>query len=192
MSPMRMNPSGKWLDFTRLGRDEARLAVVDGVLLSLACMAAYWAETHLLAQIGSVSRPDDLLGGMWAAIAAIFVFRDSYQHSVTAAVSRISATLASFVLCLIYLSFLPFHIWGLALVAGASSLVVTLLGRANDAITAAITSTVIMVVVAVSPAHAWEQPILRFVDTVVGVAVGIAAAWLEVKAIRPRLQAKPR
>lgn len=28
------------------------------------------------------------------------------------------------------------------------------------------------------PQHAREQPILRFADTVVGAAVGVAAAWL--------------
>jgi uncharacterized membrane protein YccC len=180
-----------------ISRGEARVAVLDAALLGLACLVAYWVETHLLARISlarisSVSRPDELLGGMWAAIAAIFVFRDSYQRSVTAAASRISATLASFVLCLIYLAFLPFHIWGLALLTGASALVVTLAGRPDDAITAAITTTVIMVVVAVSPAHAWEQPILRFVDTVVGVVVGIAAAWFGLRVIRPRIQPRPR
>ena len=166
--------------------------VAEAALLGVACLVAYWVETHLLAQINSVSGPDDLLGGMWAAIAAIFVFRDSYQRSVTAAASRISATLASFVLCLIYLAFLPFHIWGLALLAGASALAVTLLGRPDDAITAAITTTVIMVVVAVSPAHAWEQPILRFIDTVVGVVVGVAAAWFGLRVIHPRMRARPR
>jgi hypothetical protein len=36
---------------------------------------------------------------------------------------------------------------------------------------------VIMVVAAISPQHAWQQPILRLADTVVGVAVGAAAAW---------------
>jgi uncharacterized membrane protein YccC len=30
----------------------------------------------------------------------------------------------------------------------------------------------------VSPHDAWTQPILRLADTVIGVAVGLAAAWL--------------
>jgi uncharacterized membrane protein YccC len=30
----------------------------------------------------------------------------------------------------------------------------------------------------VSPHDAWQQPILRLADTVIGVAVGLAAAWL--------------
>jgi hypothetical protein len=81
----------------------------------------------------------------------------------------------SFVLCLIYLAFLPFHAWALAVLVGLSALTVMLLGRPGDAVTAGITTAVIMVVAAVSPQHAWEQPILRLADTVIGVAVGALA-----------------
>ena len=35
-----------------------------------------------------------------------------------------------------------------------------------------------LIVAAVSPHDAWQQPILRLADTVIGVAVGLAAAWL--------------
>jgi uncharacterized membrane protein YccC len=166
------------------GWPQARTAVVECVLLAVACLVTYWLATHLLSRVHSVGRDDDLLGGMWAVIATIFVLRDSFAKSVAAAVSRTSATLASFVLCLIYLAFLPFHAWALALLVGASALAVTLLGRPGDAITAAITTAVIMVVAAVSPQHAWEQPILRLADTVIGVAVGALAAWASPQAKR--------
>jgi uncharacterized membrane protein YccC len=135
----------------------------------------------------SLSRDDDLLGGMWAVLATVFVLRDSYQRSVAAAVSRISATVVSFVLCLAYLAFLPFHAWALAVLVGASALAVSVLGRPDDAVTAGITTAVVMVVAAVSPQHAWQQPILRLADTLVGVAVGIAAAWAGLRVIRPLL-----
>jgi hypothetical protein len=42
------------------------------------------------------------------------------------------------------------------------------LSRADDLIGAS----------ALSPQHAWQQPILRLAGTVVGVAIGVAAAWL--------------
>jgi uncharacterized membrane protein YccC len=98
-----------------------------------------------------------------------------------------AATLVSFVLCLIYLiylAFLPFHAWALAVLVGASALAVMLLGRPGDAVTAGITTAVIMVVAAVSPQHAWQQPILRLADTVVGVAVGALAAWIGIRVRR--------
>jgi hypothetical protein len=159
------------------GWPQARTAVVECVVLAVACLITYELATSALSHVYSVSRDDDLLGGMWAVLATIFVLRDSFAKSVAAAVSRMAATLVSVVLCLIYLTFLPFHAWALAVLVGASALVVMLLGRPGDAVTAGITTAVIMVVAAVSPQHAWQQPILRLADTVVGVAVGALAAW---------------
>jgi uncharacterized membrane protein YccC len=156
---------------------QTRAAVVECVVLAVACLIAYWLATSALSRVHSVSRDDDLLGGLWAVLATIFVLRDSFGKSVAAAVSRMAATSVSFVLCLIYLVFLPFHTWALVVLIGASALVVMLLGRPGDAATAGITTAVIMVVAAVSPHDAWQQPILRLADTVVGVAVGAIAAW---------------
>jgi uncharacterized membrane protein YgaE (UPF0421/DUF939 family) len=156
---------------------QARTALVECVVLGVACLITYWLATHLLSRVHSVGRDDDLLGGMWAVLATIFVLRDSFSKSVAAAISRMAATLVSFVLCLIYLAFLPFHAWALAMLVGASALVVMLVGRPGDAVTAGITTAVIMVVAAVSPQDAWQQPILRLADTVIGVGVGAIAAW---------------
>src|SRR6202034_2016186 len=160
---------------------QARTAVMECVVLAVACLVTYWLATHLLSRVHSVGRDDDLLGGMWAVLATIFVLRDSFAKSVAAAVSRMAATSVSFVLCLIYLAFLPFHAWALAVLVRASALAVMLLGRPGDAVTAGITPAVIMVVAAVTPQHAWQQPILRLVDTVVGVAVGALAAWAAIQ-----------
>ena len=167
-----------------LGRAQVPAAIRESLVLAAACLVSYWLDVTLLTRVTVVSHNDDLLGGMWTVIATIFVLRDSYQQSITAALSRVSATLVSFVLCLTYLAFLPSRPWALALLAGASALVVTLAGRPGDAVTAAITTTVVMVVAAISPHNAWEQPILRLGDTVIGVAVGVAAAWLDLLAFR--------
>jgi hypothetical protein len=161
----------------RPGWPQARTATVECVIVAVASLITYWLVTHLLPHARSLSRDDDLLGGMWAVLATIFVVRDSFGKSVAAAVSRIAATSVSFALCLIYLAFLPFHAWALAVLVGASALAVMLAGRPDDAVTAAITTAVIMVVAAITPQHAWQQPILRLADTVVGVAVGVVAAW---------------
>jgi uncharacterized membrane protein YgaE (UPF0421/DUF939 family) len=114
---------------------------------------------------------------MWAVAATVFVYRESQKQSMAAATSRITATSLSFALCLVYLLIFPFHPWGLAVLIGIGSLLLMLTGRAEDAVTAGITTAVVMVVAALSPQHAWEQPLLRIVDTVVGVAVGLAASW---------------
>jgi uncharacterized membrane protein YgaE (UPF0421/DUF939 family) len=164
-------------------RAQVRAAVADSVVLGLACLLTYWLAAKVLSLVYSVSADDDALGGMWAVIATVFVFRDTYDKSLTAALSRVAATLVSFALCLAYLAFLPFHLWGLALLVGLSVLVARLIGRPDDAITAAITTAVVLVVARVSPHDAWLQPILRLADTVIGVAVGLAAAWLVRRAL---------
>jgi uncharacterized membrane protein YccC len=157
-------------------------------MLAVACLVSYWLIVYVISDAYSLSRADDLIGGLWAVIATVFVFRETYQSSVTAAVSRVAATLVSFALCLIYLIFLPTQPVAMAVLIGASTLVTTLLGRPDGAITASISTAVIMVSAALSPRHAaWQLPILRLADTVVGVAVGVAAAWVTLRTLRPRL-----
>ena len=168
-----------------LSRGEIRDAAVDCGILAAACLITYWLATRMLAHVYLLSRDDELVGGVWAVIATIFVLRDSYQRSMTAAVTRMAATGVSFALCLIYLIFLPFDIWAMAALIGLTALAVTLTGRPGDAITAAITTAVIMGVAALSPHDAWRQPILRLADTVIGVAVGVATAWLTLHMLRP-------
>ena len=83
-------------------------AVAQGVELAVACLISYALTTQLLTRVYSVSREDDLLGGMWAVIATVFVFRESYQRSMKAAFSRMSATVSKLsALCLMYLLILP-------------------------------------------------------------------------------------
>ena len=166
-------------------RAKVRAAIADSFLLAVACLISYSLTTKVLSLVYSVSPADDALGGMWSVIATIFLFRDSYNKSLAAAVSRMAATLVSFVLCLAYLAFLPFHPWGLAILVGLSVLVTALIGRPEDEITAGITTTVVLVVASLSPHDAWRQPILRLADTAIGVAVGLTAAWLGLRAVRP-------
>jgi uncharacterized membrane protein YccC len=144
-------------------------------------MVTYWLITRLLAHMLSVSRDDDLLGGMWAVVATVFVYRYNYEESVGAALSRMGATSLSFALCFIYLLFFPFHFWGMAALIGVGAVAMSLLGRPDDVITTGITTAVVMVVGAISPDHAWKEPILRMVDTIVGVAVGVFGAWISLK-----------
>jgi uncharacterized membrane protein YccC len=170
-----------------LDRAGVRLAVLDCGVLAIACLVTYLVATTVLSHLYFLSRADSLLGGLWAVIATVFVSRDSYQHSMGAAVSRMSGTLVSFLFCLIYLSLLPFHVWALPVLIGASALAVTLLGRPGDAATAAITAAVVLIVADVSPHDAWEQPVLRFLDTLIGVVIGVATAWVTLRVLHPRV-----
>ena len=121
----------------------------------------------------------------------MFVYREGQRQSAAAAISRASATLVSFALCLVYLLAFPFHPLGLAVVIGVGTLLLTAIGREEDVITAGITTAVVLVAAALSPHSAWEQPILRLADTAIGITVGLGAAWvtwrLNARAVRARL-----
>ena len=96
-----------------------------------------------------------------------------------------TSTAVSFVLCLVYLLMFPFHLWGLAALIGIGTMTMSLIGRSDDIVTTGITTTVVMVVAAISPRQAWIQPVLRMLDTIVGVSVGVVAAWLSLRALSP-------
>jgi hypothetical protein len=160
------------------GSVEVRRALLDAVILATGSAATYLLVTDVLSRLYFISKTDDLIGALWAVISFIVVNRGSYRSSVVAGVSRMVGTSVSFLLCLLYLAFLPFHVWALAVLVGAGGLVVTLAGRPQDAGIAAIATTVIMVVAAVNPHDAWKQPILRLADTAIGVAIGVATAWI--------------
>ena len=168
----------------RPGIREVRQAVLDSALLAVASLVSYWLIADVLSRLSAVGRTQAIIGGLWAAIATIFVSKSSYEQSVAAAVSRVAGTLVSFVVCFLYLIFLPVHLWAFALLIGVSALAPTLAGRPADAPTAAITTAVLLAIAVLDPHHAWLQPILRLADTVVGVIVGIAAAWLGRRLIR--------
>jgi uncharacterized membrane protein YccC len=54
----------------------------------------------------------------------------------------------------------------------------TLVGRPQDAVTASITTAIVLGMASLSPRDVWRQPILRLVDTALGTAVGLGTAWI--------------
>src|SRR5260370_420650 len=92
-------------------------------------------------------------------------------------IARLIATCVSFALCLLYLLLFPFTPVGMAALIAIGTVVIALLGRRDEIVTVGITTAVVMVVAAMSPVDAWQQPLLRLADTVVGVAVGVACKW---------------
>jgi uncharacterized membrane protein YccC len=143
--------------------------------VGIACLITYWIITYLLS--GFVDQASNFLRGMWAVVAVIFVFRDTRTHALSAGIARLIATCVSFALCLPYLLLFPFTPVGLAILLGIGTLAMALLDR-RDIVTTGITTTVVMVVAAMSPNEAWQQPLLRLFDTVVGIALGVACKWI--------------
>jgi uncharacterized membrane protein YccC len=156
--------------------------------MAVACGISYWLTTDALHPL--VNSESDLLGGMWAVAATVFVFRETRQNSFSAGISRLIATSVSFALCLLYLWVFPFTTLGMAVVLGIGTLAMMLLNRRDDIVTTGITTAVVMVVAGMSPLDAWHQPLLRLIDTVVGIAVGVASKWIG-SSVFFRLTGKP-
>jgi uncharacterized membrane protein YgaE (UPF0421/DUF939 family) len=150
--------------------------VAYAVNMAIACLISYWLVTNALS--GLVASDNDYLGGMWATVATVFVFRDTRNATLSAGAQRFMATCVSFGLCLLYLWVLPFEPVGMAALLGIGTLVMMKFGRREDIVTTAITTAVVMVVAAMDARHAWLQPLLRLLDTVVGIAIGIGVKWV--------------
>jgi uncharacterized membrane protein YgaE (UPF0421/DUF939 family) len=146
--------------------------VAHAVNMAIGSVISYWIMTYALS--GLVGKANDYLGGMWATVATIFVFRDTRAASLSAGAQRFMATCVSFVLCQIYFLIFPFEAVGMAAVLGIGTLILMILGWREDIVTTGITTVVVMVVGAIDPRTAWLQPPLRLLETVVGIAVGIA------------------
>ena len=143
--------------------------------LSVACAISYLVATELLDRL--VDQADTLLGGMWAVVATLFVFRETREGSVSAGVARLIATCVSFVLCFIYIAMFSVNVAGIGIVIGLGTIVMMMLQRRDDIVTTGITTTVVLVVAALDPQHALAQPPLRLLDTIVGVAIGVLLKW---------------
>jgi hypothetical protein len=58
--------------------------------MTIACAISYAVITEVLPR--SVDEPTELLGGMWAVVATVFVFRESRPRSLGAGLARLVAT----------------------------------------------------------------------------------------------------
>jgi len=144
--------------------------------LTIACAISYSVTVYILHPI--VDRDNDLLGGMWATVATAFVFRNTHDQSLRAAIARLFATCISFAVCLLYLLIFPFSAIGMAVLVGIGTVAVMAFGRRDDVIATGITTIVVMVVAALDPTHRKWMPALRLVDTLIGIIVGVAIARL--------------
>jgi hypothetical protein len=103
--------------------------------MAVACAISYVLMTALLGRF--VDQGNTVLGGMWAAVAAVFVFRETREGSVAAEVSRLIATCVSFALCFIYIALFPINAAGIGLVIGLGTVVMIMLRRPDDVVTTA-------------------------------------------------------
>jgi uncharacterized membrane protein YccC len=142
----------------------------------IACLITYWVTAHLLPYV--TGKTGGAVGILWAVTSTTFVYKDTRSHSFAAAMSSLIATLVSLALCLAYLYFFTASPSGMAILVVLGTLAMTTLGRLEDVGSAGMTTAIVMIVAANDPENASAQPWLRLIDTVVGIAVGVACKWL--------------
>ena len=124
-----------------------------------------------------MGRPATPVGILWAVISTVFVYKDTRSHSLAAGISRLAATLISLLLCFSYLSLFRITSFGMAVLIAIGTLIAMALGRRDDIGLTAITTAVVMIVAASEPQNAWLQPLLRLMDTMIGITVRVAYKW---------------
>jgi uncharacterized membrane protein YccC len=161
------------LKFERLSTWDVAYAVD----MALACVITYWIMAAVFLRFGH-GASSDLVGGLWAIVATVYVFRDTRAKSLSASIGRMIATGVSFALCLLYLLLFPFTPMGLAALLAGGTLIMMALGRREEIGLTAVTTAVVMLVASIDPHDAWHQPLLRLMDTLIGVAVGVSCKWI--------------
>jgi uncharacterized membrane protein YccC len=145
--------------------------------MGLACLITYWIMMAIHSRF-ALGTSSDVVGTLWAIVATIYVFRETRAKSLSASIGRVIATVISFVLCLVYLLLFPFTPLGLVAVLAVGTLVMMALGRREDIGLTAVTTAVVMLVAGIEAQDAWQQPLLRLMDTLIGIAVGVACKWI--------------
>jgi uncharacterized membrane protein YgaE (UPF0421/DUF939 family) len=143
--------------------------------LGMACLVAYWVMISLLPGLtGTSSTPVAII---WAVISAAFVYKDTRSHSMSAGISRLIGTLISVVLCSAFLALFRPSPVGMAILIAIGTIATIWLDRPGEIGVTAITTAVVMIVATSEPQDAWQQPLLRLLDTVVGIIVGVVCKW---------------
>jgi uncharacterized membrane protein YccC len=150
--------------------------IAYAVDLAIACLITYWVTVFALPRL--VGWPSTPVGVLWAVISTVFVYKDTRANTLSAAIARLIATFASFALCLAYLWLLPATTIGMAALIALGVLLMIFIGRRDETNLTAITIAVILIVAASDPQEARLQPLLRLIDTILGVTVGVACKWL--------------
>lgn len=102
-----------------------------GEIVSLGCRACRQSGDHDVHHLrtynfdNATEKPAQPVGILWAVISAVFVFRDTREHSLSAGISRLFATCVSFALCLVYLLLFRANPLGMAILIAIGALLAT-------------------------------------------------------------------
>lgn len=152
--------------------------LIMAVAKSLAVLIAYLVGYYLTGSFHDESR---YFGAMLAAIASVVALQADIKTSLRQGWLRVLGTFIGAVIATIYLLIFPFSVAGLIATVFLLEIVCMILTIPDNGKMATIALIVIMLISQKNPDI---PPIvnssLRFLETAVGVVIGITMAWLEV------------
>jgi uncharacterized membrane protein YccC len=159
------------LHFHKPSNQEVAYAVGTGI----ACLITYWVMISLLP--GLTARPSTPVAIIWAVISAAFIYKDTRSHSMSAGISRLLGALISVVLCSTFPTLFQPSPVGMAILIAIGTIATIWLDRSGEIGVTGMTTAAVLVVSIGDPQKAWQQPVMRLLDTVAGIIVGVACKW---------------
>ena len=155
-----------------LTQDALRIAIQT----ALVCLAAYLGGFYFTHLFHGAS---EAIGGLWALISGVAVLQATRRDTWASAWLQVMGTFIGAVVSTVYLSFLPFNPFSMAVVIGVVMLLCKVLGIPEHARLASIAVAVIMVV---STLHPGLNPVLnaalRFTESCIGTALAVVAVLI--------------
>lgn len=153
-----------------------RINLKMAIAKSIAVLLSYLAGFYLTGSFHDESR---YFGAMLATIASVVALQADFKTSVTQGWLRVLGTFIGSLIATLYLMIFPFSVTGLIITVFFLEITCMLLKIPDNGKMATITLIVIMLISQKSPDI---SPIvngtLRFLETIVGVIIGIGIAWL--------------
>jgi uncharacterized membrane protein YccC len=169
----------------RPGGNAVRMAVLSAVVSGLAFLGGSRFT-------GPFHGASALVGGLWSMVSSLVVLQSSRRHTIHSSWRRVFGTLIGALLSGLYLSVLPFSIWGMVACVGVTVLIGEAAGAPDHARLAAITVVIVMGTAVANPA---VSPVvdaaLRFAEACIGTAVAVGAVFLWPQAKAAEADAAP-
>lgn len=161
-----------------------RVDWIMAVAKSLAVLISYLVGFYLTGSFHGESR---YFGAMLAAIASVVALQDDIKTSIKQGWLRVLGTFIGAVIATIYLLIFPFSVAGLIAAVFVLEVVCMILRIPDNGKMATIALIVILLISQKNPdIPPFVNGTLRFLETSVGVGIGIAMAWL-VEGIRLKM-----
>ncbi len=158
----------------RVGRWDAYLRTVTITVLVL---VAYFLG-YELNEVVPAHVTNAVIGALWSAVTVLAVFRDSWTETRLTFWSTLFSGLLGAGAAVLYLLFLPAHMWTLGAVMALSLLLGQALGFSDRGRQVVSTLLLIVIFSHLNASNPWLNASMRMAEVVIGAGVGLVGGYL--------------